>query len=213
MRVKICGIKRIEDALKAIEFGADAIGLLIKTQSKNSIDENTAREIVRTLPPFCSSVMVVITTDIKEIVELSRYIGVTAIQLHGENSPEDILNIKRELPFVKIIKTLHVTNIETINNCKKYFKIADAILLDSTNFSGGAVGGTGLTHDWSISRKIVEESPIPVILAGGLNPENVAEAVKIVEPYGVDVQSGVNGEDGFKDYAKLERFIKKAAVG
>jgi len=210
MKVKICGIKRIEDAIKAVEFGADAIGVLIKTQSKNSIDENTARDIVRNLPQFCNSVMVVTITSIEEIVRLARFIGVTTIQLHGDNSPEEISNIKRELPFVKVIKTLHVINEDCVENGKKYFEYADAILLDSANHSRGAAGGTGLTHDWSISREVVKVSRIPVILAGGLKPENVAKAIKTVKPYGVDVQSGVNGENGFKDYEKMKNFIERA---
>ncbi|MGE5474519.1 MAG: phosphoribosylanthranilate isomerase [Ignavibacteriales bacterium] len=210
MKVKICGIKRIEDALKAVEFGADAIGLLIKTSSKNSIDPTVAKKIVQKLPPFCSSVMVVTITDIKEIVDLAKYIGVTSIQLHGHNSPEDIVQIKKEIQNIKIIKTIHVMDAESIDNCKDFYNNADTILLDSSNKANGAVGGTGLTHDWNISKRIVSECPLPVILAGGLKPENIVEAIKIVKPYGVDVQSGVNGQDGFKDYSKMKQFIEKA---
>lgn len=210
MKVKICGIKRIEDALKAVEYGADVIGLLINTGSKNSIDENTARRIIEQLPRDFTTVMVVTITDIEEIIRLAKYIGVSAIQIHGGNSPEDIIKIKKELPNINIVKTIHVTSQDIIEDCKKYFDTVNEILLDSSNPETGALGGTGMTHDWNISRDIVEKSLVPVILAGGLNPENVAEAISIVRPYGVDVQSGVNGQDGFKDYRKMKDFIDKA---
>jgi len=210
MLVKICGIKKVEDALKAIQYGADAIGLLLKTSSKNSIDEDMAKSIIDKLPPFCSSVMVITITETEEIIKMAKHIGVTTIQLHGDNTSEDILNIKKELPNIKIIKTIHVINQESIINSKKYVHSADAILLDSANQSTGAVGGTGLIHDWSISKKIVEDYPLPVIIAGGLKPENVAQAIEIIRPYGVDVQSGVNGVDGFKDYSKMKKFINNA---
>lgn len=209
MRVKICGIKKNEDALMAVEFGADAIGLLINTKSANSIDENTAKGIVNRIPPFCSSVMVVTLTDTKEIIRLAKIISATTIQLHGEVIPSDIINIKNQLPYIKIIKTVHVLDSDSIEECRKYFDCADAILLDTKNILSGETGGTGLTHDWKLSREIVQKCPIPVILAGGLNPDNISEAIELVNPYAVDVQSGINKQDGFKDYSKMKDFIDK----
>jgi len=212
MKVKICGIKRIEDALKAIEYGADAIGLLVGQthSSRDFIDEHTAKAIVRQLPPFCSTVLVTHLTNIEEIVKLAEFIGVTTVQLHGNSLPDDILQIKNRVEHIKIVKSLHVINEKSIEEGLKYLSEADAILLDTINIATNQIGGTGLTHDWDLSRQIVDYYKIPAILAGGLNPDNVEKAISKVHPFAVDVNSGVKDPDGFKDYKKLKLFISKA---
>ena len=212
MRVKICGIKRIEDAMMAVELGTDAIGLLVgQTHASNDfIDEKMAKEIVERIPPFCSSVLVTHITDIEEVIRMVKYIGVTTIQLHGDCTTNDILSIRKAMNSIKIIKSLHVINQGSIEKGKEYLALSDAILLDTVNFETNQIGGTGKTHDWNISKNLVENYKIPVILAGGLNPENVESAISKVRPFGVDVNSGVKGINGFKDYNKLKMFIKRA---
>ena len=212
MRVKICGIKRKEDALKAIEYGANAIGLLVgqKHSSDDFIDKDQAKTIVSALPPFCSSVMVTHLKNNEEIISLAQYIGVTTIQFHGDNKPSDIFFVKNKLPYLKVTKSLHVVNKQSIEEGKKYLDVVDAILLDTVNTDTGEVGGTGKTHDWNISREIISQYSKPVILAGGLNPTNVQQAIKEVQPFGVDTNSGTKSDDGFKDYRKLHEFIKLA---
>ena len=154
--------------------------------------------------------MVTHIEESEKIVSLARFIGVTIIQLHGDSAPEDALYIKQELPHIKLIKALHVVGRSSINRGRKFLHAVDAILLDTVNLGTGQVGGTGETHDWNLSCEIVASYDRPVILAGGLNPENVQQAIEKVRPFGVDVNSGVKGEDGFKDYRKLKDFIRNA---
>jgi len=205
VKVKICGIKRTEDALAAVRFGADAIGLLVgqRHAATDFITADEATAIVKALPPFCSSVLVTHLDRAEEIVPLARSIGVTTIQLHGDSSPEDARAIRENLPHLKLIKAVHVTDAESIEVARRYADSVDAILLDTVNVATDQVGGTGMTHDWGISRRIVETAGLPVILAGGLNPDNVTAAIEAVRPFGVDVNSGTKGPDGFKDMAKL----------
>jgi phosphoribosylanthranilate isomerase len=214
MRVKVCGIRKIEDALNAVKFGADAVGLLVgqKHSAKDFIDEGTARSIVEKLPPFCSSVLVTHLTDNDKIISLAKFIGTTTIQLHGDSTPEDVMYIRQRLPGVKLIKALHVVDENSIKNGRPYLDVIDAILLDTINVSTDQVGGTGLTHDWNLSREIVLMYGVPVILAGGLNPDNVQQAIKAVNPFGVDANSGTKGLDGFKDINRLKAFIRNAKM-
>jgi phosphoribosylanthranilate isomerase len=212
MRVKVCGIKNVKDALKAVELGVDAVGLLVgqKHSANDFIDMGQARVITHHLPPFCSSVLVTHIEGCNDIVALAKFIGVTTIQLHNNSSPDDALHIKHKLPHIKLIKSLHVVDRTSIEKGRKFLRSVDAILLDTINLATDQVGGTGLTHDWNLSREIVSAYDIPVILAGGLDPDNVALAIEKVMPFGVDANSGTKGENGFKDYKKLEAFIRNA---
>lgn len=211
-RVKICGIRRIEDAYLASYAGADAIGVLVGQHhaSDDFIDAEQARLIVEKLPPFCSSVLVTHLAQAGAVIELARSVRVATVQLHGETSAMDAGWIRRNLGNVKVIKAIHVTDESAIAEAASYEDWVDAILLDTANRATGQVGGTGLTHDWRISRRIVEDSKVPVILAGGLHAGNVAEAIRAVRPYAVDANSGTKGADGFKDPLKLAAFIKAA---
>jgi phosphoribosylanthranilate isomerase len=192
VKVKICGIKKREDALLAVRSGADAVGLLVGQvhTSNDFIDKDKARDIVDSLPPFCSSVLVTHLTECDEICDLAEYIGVSTIQLHGDSSPAQAKEIKQRLPYIKTYKAIHVTGPGSVDDALAYRAVVDGILLDTVNVNTGQVGGTGMTHDWSISSQIVRALDIPVIMAGGLNPENVQGAVARVHPYGVDVNSG-----------------------
>lgn len=208
MRVKICGIKTLEDAKAVVDAGADAVGFLVDIKSaKNSIGSATAAAIIAQLPPFVSSVAVTTETDAKKILHVIKTARATTIQLQGKVTPDTVRAVK--VFFVKVYVAIHVTDENAIEEAKKFEDAADAIILDSTDKSG-ALGGTGKTHDWHISRRIVESLSIPVILAGGLNPENVAEAIHKVRPYAVDVRSGASNPDGSKNLEKVRLFIQQA---
>lgn len=211
IHVKICGIRRIEDALAAAEYGADAVGFLVgqKHASPDFVDPADAAAMVAALPPHIDSVLVTHLAEPDEIVPLANTTGVSAIQLHGDTSPDQAAEIKQRVAHLKTYKAIHVVDAQSIDTARQYTTV-DALVLDTLDASTDQVGGTGRTHDWAISRQIVEQLPIPVILAGGLTPDNVATAIRQVRPYGVDVNSGTKGPDGYKDHTKLKRFIGNA---
>lgn len=208
VRVKICGIRTLADAKAVVEAGADALGFLVDIKgAKGSVGSATAAAIVAHLPPFVSSVAVTTETDAKAILRVVKNARATTIQLQGKVTPDTVRAVK--VFFVKVYVAIHVSDESAIEEAKKFEDAADAIILDSTDKSG-ALGGTGKTHNWDISRRIVEAVSIPVILAGGLTPDNVAEAVQKVRPYAVDVQSGVTNPDGSKNLEKTRFFIERA---
>lgn len=212
IRVKICGNKRLEDALEGVKAGADALGFLVGQvhTSSDFISKETAREIIEKLPPFVSTVLVTHLDDAEEIISLAAFTKVSTIQLHGDSIVDDMLLFRKKLPNIKLYKTIHVEDRSAISTASEWDNHVDAILLDTISKSENKVGGTGKTHDWSVSANIVKSLKIPVILAGGLNPENVQDAIRAVKPFAVDVNSGTKGPDGFKDFAKLHSFIKNA---
>ena len=215
MYVKICGIRRHEDALIAAELGADAIGLLVgqRHNSPDFISAAVAREISRTLPPSVETVLVTHITEVDEIERLLRQSGITAVQvqLHSEITADSVANLRTRFPDLKVFKSVHVISAESVRYPEGFSKVVDGFVLDTMNVATDQVGGTGKTHDWSISRKIVERFPdIPIILAGGLNSKNVRSAIESVHPFGVDVNSGTKGSDGFKDARKMREFIRGA---
>lgn len=210
MKVKICGITNKEDALKAVFLGADAIGLLIGLNPKNRdfISSEAAKNIVYSLPPFCSSVFVALMNDPNEIIAITNYVNNTTVQLQSEITISEIRKIRDALSKTKILKCVHVIDRSSIDKAMEYEPYVDGILLDSYNQKTNQVGGTGLTHDWNISKEIINKCSKPVIIAGGLNPDNVEEVKLKLQPYGVDVNSGLKDQFGNKDYDKMERFIR-----
>ncbi len=213
MYVKICGIRRHEDALIAAELGADAIGLLVgqRHNSADFISAAVAREISRTLPPSVEAVLVTHITEVDEIDRLLRQSGIRAVQLHSEITADSIANLRTRFPDLKVFKSVHVISAESVRYPEGFSKVVDGFVLDTINVATDQVGGTGNIHDWSISQKIVERFPdIPIILAGGLNSKNVRSAIESVHPFGVDVNSGTKGSDGFKDARKMREFILEA---
>ncbi|MCX7716010.1 MAG: phosphoribosylanthranilate isomerase [Endomicrobia bacterium] len=212
MFVKICGFKRKEDILQAVYEGVDAVGFIIGVTHKteDALNINQAIELVKFIPSVVLSVMVTHFTNSFSVLSVAEALRPKAIQLQGDISVTDIVIIRDRIPEVKIIKAIHVVDANSINDAKHYEEYVDYILLDSK--TKDRIGGTGKTHDWSISAQIVERIKKPVILAGGLNPENVADAIMQVKPFGVDVNSGTKGQDGFKDYQKIKQFIKNAKM-
>ena len=194
-RVKICGLTNAEDAIKAVEFGADALGFIC-VPSKRTIEPDLARSIVRQLTPFIATVGVFMDMQVEEVMRITRYAGFDRVQLHGDESPEYCQWIDRP-----VIKRFKIDADETSESLQKKLDAYDVAgyLLDP-----GA--GDGKTFSWEIAKSLRQS----IILAGGLTPENVREAVQTIHPYAVDVSSGVETELRKKDYQKIERFIKEA---
>jgi phosphoribosylanthranilate isomerase len=156
----------------------------------------------------------VLVTHMEEIDELERLLqqsGITTVQLHSEIAPNSVERLRGRLPYVKIFKSVNVISADSVAYPEAFEKLVDGFVLDSINVATGQLGGTGKTHDWSVSRQIVMRYlEIPIILAGGLNSENVRSAIEYVHPFGVDVNSGTKAPDGFKDTRKMEEFIVQA---
>ena len=197
MKVKICGITNMDDALLAAELGADALGFIFVKTSPRHIRLSAARKIIQELPPFVIPVGVVADAEHDEILELIDETGICCVQLHGNESPKQLA--KFPVPVYKSFRVDKEFNLEILQRYK-----GSAYLLDT--HIDGVLGGTGKTFDWDIAVKAKAYGRI--ILAGGLTPENIAEAVKKVQPYAVDVNSGVESATGKKDRNKLERLFK-----
>jgi phosphoribosylanthranilate isomerase len=210
MRIKICGIRHQDDAKVALDAGADALGFLVGIAhlAEDKIRKEEAKAIIESLPPLVSPVAVTHLTDVQKIIDLIMYLGVNTVQIHDYIEPKEVKTIRENLPGVKIIKGVHVEGEDAIEMAKYFEPYAHAILLDSRTTD--RLGGTGITHDWNISARLVKSISIPVILAGGLTPGNVLEAVYKVKPYGVDVNSGVEDIKGYKNFSKVQLFIGEA---
>ena len=210
MRVKICGISSVEDARAAAAAGADAVGCLVGLQhpSPDGVDAAAAGVIFAALPPFVARVLVTHRTTVEEVAALAAEAHPTVVQLHGPFPLETIPLLRAALPHVAIVKNVHVEGEESLDAAREAGGVADAVLLDSK--TKDRIGGTGTTHDWTISARIVREVATPIILAGGLNPENVAEAIARVNPWAVDVNSGTRGPDGRKSHFRIRAFVAAA---
>ena len=198
-KVKICGITNLDDALAAVEFGADAIGFVFVPNTPRYIEPAKAAEIIARLPPFVTTVGLFVNDSQEHIKQIADQCKLSALQLHGQESPDFCLQFNR-----KVIKAFRIKNKEILTALPKY--TVSAYLLDT--YVKGAMGGTGVTFDWSLALEAKKYGL--VILAGGLNPGNVAEAIQQVHPYGVDVSSGVEAEPGKKDHGKMKDFIAAA---
>jgi phosphoribosylanthranilate isomerase len=167
-----------------------------------------ARDILQSLPPFVTGVLVTTCSTAEEIQKLINTTGATIVQCHSDIQPEYIAQLRSQFPAVKFIAVVHITDQKSIEAAMHASRYTDALLLDTAY--KGAAGGTGITHDWSISAAIIQKVSVPVILAGGLNPENVQEAITAVRPYAVDVRSGVSDSTGEKNTEKMQAFIRNA---
>ena len=219
MKVKICGITNIEDAMQAISIGADALGFQVgmRHKTEDEVSPEEAKAIVASLPPFVSYVMVTHLQDAKTIISLLKLIQkTTTLQLHDDDIDlKEISAIREKIPSVRIIKAIHVVvdrSDSPLQKLHNYDGIADALILDSVNMKEDRIGGTGMTHDWTLSKKMVDNSHLPVILAGGLTQDNVQYAIRSVGPYAVDVNSGVkiSRTSRRKDPVKVRDFIYRA---
>jgi len=196
IKIKICGITNLDDALAATTLGADALGFNFFKKSPRYIEPEDAVEIISQLPPIIMPVGIFVNEREEKIREILTLTCIQTIQLHGDESPEFCQRFG-----ARVIKAFQVKDKESIKHMAHYH--VGAFLLDS--YRDGQRGGTGTTFDWHLA--VVAKTFGRVILAGGLTPENVAEAVKLVQPYGVDVAGGVEREKGIKDHAMLKKFI------
>ena len=198
-KIKICGITNKEDALWAINLKVDALGFIFAA-SPRRVEAEIVQEIVELLPPFISSVGVFVDEDREKVEEIAECCCLTTLQFHGEESPSYCEGFKQ-----KIVKALRIENKDILEKAVQYKDKVDAYLLDT--YSPLKYGGTGKTFDWPIAKEI-KRFGLPIILSGGLNPENIREAIGEVEPYAVDVSSGVEEKPGKKNLEKLINFIR-----
>jgi len=199
VKVKICGITRVEDAQAAIVAGGDAIGLNFYQMSPRFVSREAAKAIVAAVGQRALVVGVLVDTDADEILKLKSDVGFRCVQLHGAEPPA---TVARFLPHA--YKALRVRGPEALEESRRY--PGRHILLDA--YVPGQAGGTGATFDWKLAAEIARERD--VTLAGGLTPENVADAIRAVNPFCVDVASGVESAPGIKDHARMELFVRQA---
>lgn len=199
-RIKICGITRIEDALAAAAAGADAIGLVFDPKSPRCVDARQAAAIARALPPYVTVVGLFVDAAPPSVHDVLNRVNLDLLQFHGAETPEYCRAFPK--PYVKAIRMSPEADLHAE---ERRFPEAAGLLLDT--FSPAASGGTGETFDWS---RVPRDLQKPVILAGGLTPGNVADAIRRVRPYAVDVSSGVEQSKGIKDVKKISAFIEMA---
>ena len=197
--VKICGITNLDDAKFAVRCGADAIGFIFHEESPRFISHHRAAEIVKGLPEHISKIGVFVNAERKFVRDIVNHVNLSAVQLLGNDGPDDLVNF--ETSVIKVFRVYKDFDVDVMRNY-----IVDAFLLDT--YKEGSYGGTGKTFDWNIAIKAKEHGRI--ILSGGLNPDNVEDAIRFVRPYGVDVSSGVEGSPGRKDPKKVREFIMRA---
>ncbi|HLN20516.1 MAG TPA: phosphoribosylanthranilate isomerase [Bacteroidales bacterium] len=209
VRIKICCIKSISEALTAIELGADAIGLVGKMPSgPGPIPDELIKQVAAAVPPPVATFLLTSETSATEIINHHHRTNTNTIQLVDLLSEGTYSMIKEALPSVKIVQVIHVIDHKSVELAIRLSESVDALLLDSgnPNLKIKELGGTGRVHDWKLSREIRDNSRCPVFLAGGLNAENIREAIEQVQPYAIDVCSGVR-TDGALDKNKLKAFI------
>ncbi len=211
IRIKICCISSADEARLAIRLGADALGLVGQMPSgPGVVGDELAAQIVRITPPPIATFMLTSETTADGIMAHQRRVGANTIQLVDAVPADVYAQLHRALPAVKLVQVIHVLNDANIAEALLAAENgADALLLDSGNptLAVKELGGTGRVHNWLISRQIVAQSPVPVFLAGGLNPGNAREAVEVVQPFGLDICSGVR-TNGHLDEHKLNAFVR-----
>jgi phosphoribosylanthranilate isomerase len=200
VKVKICGITNPDDAFAAVRFGADALGFVFFPGSPRYIAFSDAAAIIRELPAFVPAVGVFVNEHEQRIEEIIQQTGIDIVQLHGNESPE-MCSLSR-----RVIKAIRVKSLDSLDPLIHFQNRVSAFLLDT--FTPDVFGGSGQIFNWDIAVEAKQFGRI--ILAGGLSPENIADAVKRVKPYAVDVSSGVEAEKGRKDHLKMKSFIELA---
>jgi len=213
-RLKVCCIASTEEAELAIRHGADAVGLVSAMPSgPGVIPDDRIEEISARIPPGVSTFLLTSSREVAAIIDQQRRFAADTIQLCDGLPPEAILELRSSLPGISIIQVIHVVDDRAPEQARAAARTAHALLLDSGNPSSAVkeLGGTGRTHDWTLSRTIRDQVDVPVFLASGLTPENVADAVRQVRPFGVDVCTGLR-TDGHLNEEKLIRFVRNLDI-
>jgi phosphoribosylanthranilate isomerase len=214
-RLKVCCIASVDEARLAIRAGASALGLVSQMPSgPGPISDEAIAVIARTVPPPAATFLLTCRTDGSEIEDQVIRCRTNTVQLVDEVPDETYRHLRRTLPWLKIVQVLHVMDETVVEEARRIGPMVDALLLDSGNPKKKTkeLGGTGRTHDWSVSRQVVEASPVPVFLAGGLGPRNVAEAIAQVQPFGIDLCTGVRTRDRL-DESKLAALVRAIGRG
>ncbi|WP_068272252.1 phosphoribosylanthranilate isomerase [Aldersonia kunmingensis] len=213
VRVKICGIRSEDDLAIAVAAGADAVGFIAGTThfTEDGLDAAAARNLSRQVPPYVTRVLVTHLQDAVAILRLADQVNADSIQVHGEVSLGTVRAVVNAASGRQVIKAVHVTGAEALDRAVAAADSCGAVHLDSR--TDDRLGGTGFTHDWSVSAAIVQalaERNCPVILAGGLTPANVAEAISVVGPFAVDANSGLEDDRGDKSTGLCRAFVSRA---
>lgn len=208
-RVKVCGVTREADLQAAVAAGTDAVGVIadVDVDTPRELSVERAADLVATAPPMVSTVLVTMAATTDRIRELVDRVEPDAVQVHADLSPQRILGLTTTLP-AEVLKVVDAANPELAG---RYDGVADAVLVDSVSDEGA--GGTGRTHDWERTAGMTADLSTPVVLAGGLTPDNVERAVRTVDPFAVDVASGVERSGGVKDHDAVSRFVENARRG
>ena len=207
-RAKICGITREADLRAAVDAGADAVGIIcdVPVDTPREVSPECAADLAAAVPPFVTSVLVTIPDSAAAGADLVERVGPDAIQEHGSLSPAAVDDLGAAVD-ADVVKSIDAAEPE---RAAEYDGVTDALLVDSVDADGG--GGTGETHDWERTREATADLDAPVVLAGGLTPDNVVEAVRTVDPFAVDVASGVEVTGGVKDHDAVRAFVRNATT-
>jgi phosphoribosylanthranilate isomerase len=214
--IQIAGIIDSAEANMLMDFGVDYLGFPLRLPvNKDDLTEEEAVEVIKQIHPPHKAVLITYLDNNKDIIDFCDKLNVNVVQLHGEIALEELKALKHNRPDIEVIKSLVVhgdnyTELEnTVNTLSPWI---DLYITDTFDPVSGASGATGKTHNWQISRKLVTISPKPIILAGGLNPSNVRQAILNIKPAGVDVHTGVESPDGRKDYNLVKHFMSEAKL-
>ncbi len=207
-RIKMCGLTREKDVVAGIDAGLDALGFIFYEKSPRNVEPDFVRSMVAQMPPFTECVGVFVNREREEVEEIIEYCRLSYAQLHGNENPKYCERIERLVSPCRVIKAFRVSEASQSDEFTPYASVIHGYLLDT--YMKGSAGGTGKTFDWNIIKRLKLQRPM--ILAGGLTPGNVEEALSQVQPFGVDVNSGVEIEPGIKDHAKLNAFVRKVRV-
>lgn len=212
--IQVAGIIDAEEAALIVEEGVEWLGFPLRLPSgKDDISEDNAKAIIRDLKPPQAGVLISYLTDADEVSSYCDELGVKAVQLHGDVEVEQLRKLKSIRPDLCVLKSLVVKEnnaeelLKLVDDCAEY---VDMFITDTFDPKTGAKGATGLTHNWDVSAELVRRSPKPLMMAGGLNPENVADAIRAVRPAAVDAHTGLEGPDKRKDRAKIRKFVSEA---
>ena len=208
-RIQIAGVRSADDARYLSELGVDAIGLTVGLPrgAPDDLPPEAAAAIAAALPPFVTPVLITYRSEASDVVPLLRLIGAHVVQLHGDAPGAEVEKMRAAVPGLRVIRRVTVAGPEALQAAQAV-EDADALILDSYDPGTGRLGATGRTHDWSVSAAIVRAVSVPVILAGGLRPENVAAAIRTVRPWAVDVHTGVEDSEGRLDRTKARKFVE-----
>ncbi|NUN09863.1 MAG: phosphoribosylanthranilate isomerase [Ignavibacteriaceae bacterium] len=217
MIIQVAGIIDKEEARMLMNLGVEYLGFPLRLPvNKEDLTEEEAVEVIKTILPPHKAVLITYLDKADEIITFCNFLGVKIVQLHGGISPGELKRLKESTPGIQVIKSLvvrgdNLTELEeTVEALSPY---CDMFITDTFDPSTGAEGATGRTHDWNISRRLVEISPKPVIIAGGLKPSNVKAAILATRPAGVDVHTGIEGADGRKDHYLTRKFLSETLKG